>query len=233
MHHRRTDVPGFFKVRGRTAAPPCKDTKCGARRAFPSRAAVPREQRGAGAAGHCPAVPGKPRGLRLEKRKGPAEAGPVLSSPQGYSGCSLAPRSERRLRNTRFRYHPGRHNASGGVMFPSEQGHLVGLWADTCAASRVNDPPTAIAENAGLPSMLLDEHPVGLGAALKVKIACHVSAWTAAPDTRSTAAARAADSKDGVTVGCEIRHRGLHQEGQTGGIHADRAAPAQRASDRG
>mgnify|MGYP007049496079 FL=1 len=34
-----------------------------------SRAAVPREQRGAGAAGHCPRGAGQTRGLRLDKRK--------------------------------------------------------------------------------------------------------------------------------------------------------------------
>lgn len=169
------------------------------------------------------------------KREGPAEAGPVLSSPQGYSGCSLAPRTERRLRNTRFRYHSRQHNASGRVMFPSEQGHLVGLWADTCAASRVDDPAIAIAENAGLPSMLLYEHAVGLCRAFVVQTAGAVPARAAAPDTGGASAARAAHGKDRVTVCGEVRHGNLHRQRKGGGrsgVRADRAAPGRTASDR-
>mgnify|MGYP006894100832 CR=1 FL=1 len=108
-------------------------------------------------------------------------------------------------------------------MFPSEQGHLVGLRADPCAASRVDEPAVAVAEHAGLPSVLLDEQAVGLGAAGGVEIVRPVAARAAAPEAGGRAAGRAADGQDRVTVGGEIGHdRGTPSGGEPKNEKTDR-----------
>lgn len=88
---------------------------------------------------------------------------------------------------------------------------LLRLRSDRGPPARVDDPAVAVPLDTGLPSVLLDEHPVGLGSALGVQIAGPVPARAAAPNAGCAAAARAANSKNRVTVGGEVRHGKLHR----------------------
>lgn len=132
------------------------------------------------------------------------------------------------------------HSISGILHLPKmpllDERKLLRLRSDRGPPARVDDPAVAVPLDTGLPSVLLDEHPVGLGSALGVQIAGPVPARAAAPDARCATAARAADGKDGVTVGGEIRHGNLLRlETVAGwcGIRAGRAAPGRTASGQG
>ncbi len=80
-------------------------------------------------------------------------------------------------------------------------------------AARVDGPGIAHALDARVRPVLVDEHPVGLDAALPVKLACHVAARAAAPTARRFAASGAGDGKNRVPVGGEVRHRTSPRQG--------------------
>ena len=129
---------------------------------------------------------------------------------------------------------PGGTMPAAGVIAPSDQGHLVGLWADPCTASRVDEPAVAVAEHAGFPTMLLDEQAVGLRAPLGVQIAGTVSARATAPQAGGALAGRAAHGQNRMTMGGEVRHGSFPRQSKSGarsGSDVDRGGQGRTASD--